>query len=185
MHTHAPPTHCWPLPHGTPEVPQLHAPPWQRSAVNVLQPTQAAPPLPHALTPGLRQLLLLQHPPGQLRPSHTQAPAAQRWPGEHAAEPPQRQLPPAQLSAVVELHAVQVAPPAPHWPSVGGLTHAPLLQQPLGQLIASQMHVPLMQRCPEAHAKPPVPQLQAPPTQRSDDVELHDWHAAPPAPQAG
>ncbi len=180
-----PPTHCWPLPHGTPEVPQLHAPFWQRSALKPLQPTQALPPRPHAPRPGVVQLPPLQQPLGQLVPSHTHSPPTQRWPAEQAAEPPQRQLPPEQLSALSVLQAPQLAPLVPHWVTVGGLTHAPLLQQPVGQLVASQTHAPLTQRWPVAHAKPEVPQLHFPATHRSAVVGLHDWHAAPPAPHDG
>ena len=57
LHTHAPPTHCWPLAHGGPE-PQAHAPAVQVSAL-MPQPTQVAPLVPHApVVVPLRQALL-------------------------------------------------------------------------------------------------------------------------------
>src|SRR5258707_9508053 len=60
--------------------------------------------------------------------------------------------------------------------------HANPKQQPLAHDIASQMHAPLAQRWPAAHALLP-PQVQAPLVQPSASVPLQAVQAAPPVPQ--
>jgi hypothetical protein len=86
-----------------------------------------------------------------------------------------------QLSASVGAHAVH-APPA--LPQAAGLLGVQVLdvQQPLGQLVPSHTHVPLLQRWPGLHAGP-VPHLQLPAEQMSP-VAPHDTHAAPERPHA-
>jgi hypothetical protein len=74
-------------------------------------------------------------------------------------------------------HAVQVAPAAPHWLSdceeYG--THAPPLQQPFGQEIASQTHRPLLHSRPDAHAAQAAP--AAP--HELPDSEAYGTHVPP------
>lgn len=55
-------------------------------------------------------------------------------------------------------------------------------QQPLGQLVASQTHAPLTQRCPEPHGAP-VPQAHSPSVHRSEPAS-HAVHISPPSPHA-
>ena len=86
-----------------------------------------------------------QHPVGQLAALHTQAPPTQRWPAPQAAEVPHWQAPLVQLSAEAASHEVHAAPAMPHCEAVG-LTHWSPLQQPLRQLVASQMQAPPLQR---------------------------------------
>ena len=52
-------------------------------------------------------------------------PFMHRWPDVQAAPAPQVQAPFLQVSLVFALHAVLVAPAAPHAIAVGGFTHAP------------------------------------------------------------
>ncbi len=97
---------------------------------------------------------------------HTQLPPTHCWPALHAGLLPQRQAPPEQLSASVELHAAQVAPLCPHWVALWPVVmHAPhALPQPEGQLVGLQTQAPLEHCCPGWQAGP-VPQAQAPPRQ--------------------
>lgn len=127
------------VPHA--QVPLVHAPPFEHAA-------HAAPPVPHWVVdcePVGTQVLPLQQPLAHDVASQT------HWP-------------------VVVLQACPV-PQAPHvapaWPHEledceAYASHVPLdVQQPSGQVLALQPHVPL------AVLQPPVPQ---------------DWHAAPPVP---
>lgn len=77
---------------------------------------------------------------------------AQRCPATHAAWPPQVQSPAVQPSAMLALHDVHALPDLPHSETVGGAVHAPLKQQPLGQLVPSHTHVPPEQRWPTPQA---------------------------------
>jgi hypothetical protein len=110
-HTHAPPTHRWPAAHAAP-APQRQAPPAQRSAVTP-HAAHACPELPHcAAVVALTHVPPLQQPFGQLAASHSQTPETQAWPAAHAGPAPQRQEPPAQLSAEAP-HVLHAAPPVP------------------------------------------------------------------------
>lgn len=153
--THTPETHCCPAPHAAP-VPQAQPPLVQRSAVIVEQALHAAPPPPHTAAVSDEngtQVLPRQQPPGHEVALQTHAPAAsQTWPLPHAAPAPQWQTPPVQaLPEVPQL--AQVAPPVPHAPAVG-VTHAPALQHPVGQEVASQTQLPPKHRSPAPQAAP-------------------------------
>lgn len=141
------------------------------------------PHCPELWAPKGTQLVPLQQPPGQLVESQTQVPVrSHRWPGPQGAEGPQRQLPLVQRSALAAGHARQAPPSAPQAPNdVPGRQTFPS-QQPVGQLLTSQMQLPLRQRCPGPHAGP-VPQVQLPPVQVSV-APAHCAHAAPPLPHA-
>jgi hypothetical protein len=119
---------------------------------------------PHAsAVGGLTQLVPLQQPAAQLAELQTQTLPTHACPGAHAAPPPHLHAPPLQESDFVGSHTAQVAPAVPHSAVVGGVVHAPLLQQPAAQLAA-------------------VHPLQ--------DLALHvwvpgqAWQATPPVPQA-
>jgi hypothetical protein len=78
------------------------------------------------------------------------------------------------------VHDVQVAPPLPHEEMVSDVSHvpaAPPTQHPVGQLLLSQEHVPLVvSQTPFeqlAHRPPWLPQLEA--------VSLASTTHAPPA----
>lgn len=87
-----------------------------------------------------------------------------------------------QLSARIESHTTQVAPPAPHVANARVSQTSPS-QQPLGHDVWSQMQSPDTQRRPAPHAGA-LPQRQAPPEQDSALVASHVAHTPPPAPQA-
>ena len=135
----------------------------QESARAGSQALHAAPLVPHWVTvTGVMQVAPLQHPDAQLvELQPTQAWAVQLPPPQEAHAPPP--VP----------HSVESVP-ALHWPEA--------LQQPIGQLVASQTHVPPEQRCPVAQAAP-APQAQAPAVQRSDFVS-HVPQDVAGAPQA-
>jgi hypothetical protein len=161
LHTHAPPTHACPAPHGAP-VPQAHAPAAQRSAFVGSQAPHAPPAGPHAEVPVVAtHVLPWQH------PAHV------------AAQP--AQLPPTQASPAAQAwHAPPLVPQA----ALLGVVQVPLAsQQPVGHEVASQTHAPPTQRLPAAHGAL-VPHRQAPPTQASALVASQAAHAAPAAPHA-
>ena len=91
------------------------------------------------------------------------------------------------------VHAAHVAPPVPQklscWAAKG--THPlnppiPPAQQPLGQLVASQMQVPPSQAVPWRHWNPVPPQLQPPPAEQVlERVGSHEAQLPPPAPHVG
>jgi hypothetical protein len=148
LQTHAPPTQALPVPHAGPE-PQPQVPPAQLSAVRGSQVVQAAPPVPQEPVAGVLQTLPLQQPEGQLAALHTQVPPTQAEPAAHAAPPPQEQLPPLQVSLAP--HAMQDEPLSPQAAVVLVVQVSPA-QQPVGQLVESQTHLPPRQRCPLPHA---------------------------------
>jgi hypothetical protein len=157
-HTQPPLTHRWPAAHTAP-VPQAQAPLAQRSAL-APHVAQLLPPLPQlAAVAGATQVLPLQHPVGQLAALHTHAPPTQTWPVPQAALLPHLHVPAAQLSALGAVQLEQAAPLVPHV-AAADARQTPALQQPLGQLVASQ----------PAQAFKPV---QAP---------GHTWQAMPPVP---
>jgi len=80
------------------------------------------------------------------------------------------------------LQAKHGPPFIPQVSTLGSL-HWSAAQHPLGQLVASQVQMPLAQRCPAAHAGP-VPQVQRPSgEQASARLGSQATHAAPTAPQ--
>ncbi len=88
-----------------------------------------------------------------------------------------------QLSAAAVSQEMHTAPAAPQRMSDRDTQVAALSQQPLGQLVALQTHLPAEQRWPAAHAGP-VPQAQVPPAaQPSARVASQPTQAAPPLPQ--
>jgi hypothetical protein len=101
-----------------------------------------------------------QQPPSQLCTSQVHCPFAQRWPAAQGAPVPQRQAPPAQLSARSGSQATHTAPPVPQRPRLAGL-HVEPVQQPLGHAVALQpSHAPPSQCCPAgqaAHCEPLAP----------------------------
>jgi hypothetical protein len=107
----------------------------------------AEPPKPHALTERELQVGPEQHPVAQVceQPVHAPllhiSPAGQLWHEE---------------------------PPLPHAPTSLPVWHWFMLQQPVGHDVGSQTQPPFRHRCPVAHCLP-VPHMQAPPTQASDD----------------
>jgi hypothetical protein len=85
-----------------------------------------------------------------------------------------------QVSAVTPQLA-HAEPVAPHWAWLG-VTHAPPLQQPIGQLVESQTQLPPTQRWPAPQVSPP-PHAHIPNAQLSE-VDVQVTQFAPPPPQA-
>lgn len=178
--THAPPTQRWPDPQGA-LVPQRHAPPAsQRSAVVVLQATQAAPPAPHAASEGVVQIAPEQQPLGHVVASHTHPPSTHSWPAAQAGPVPQRHSPSAHESAIAESQATHAAPPAPHV-VLELARHVLPSQQPLGHEVASHTHAPPAQRWPLPHGGPD-PHVHAPAVHPSARDGSHATHAPPAVP---
>ena len=147
-------------------LPQAQPPLVQRFA-RLPQLVHWPPPPPHAPeVTGCTHWPFWQQPYAQEIESQMQRPLAQRWPVAQTAPPPQEQAPFTQLSAYGEAQVVQAPPPRPQFETWLMLQVVPL-QQPFGQLVASQTHWPLTQRWPEPQAalKPhlhwPPPQLSA------------------------
>jgi hypothetical protein len=111
------------------------------------------PPAPQAIASlPIAQVLPLQHPVGHELVSQTQAPLEHLCPAPHMLFGPQWQVPPAQLSARLASHALQVAPCVPH-AAEDGVTQLPAAsQQPLGQLVELQLHLPETHCWPVGHA---------------------------------
>lgn len=116
-------------------------------------------------------------------PSHTHAPATQRWPVPQAAPAPHVQLPVAEQPSPtpLTLQSRQVPPPLPHV-VVERVWHVWPLQHPEGHEIPSQMHAPASQRWPGAQGGPP-PHEHAPDVQPSARPS-QATQAAPPVPHA-
>lgn len=146
---------------------------------------QAAPIRPHcaAVVPAWQRPMASQQPDGQLVASQTHAPPEHRWPIWQAAPAPHAQAPEVQRSDLAS-HAAQLMPDAPHAvvDCAAALTQVLPEQQPVAQLAAVQVQVPLAQTCPGAHAAP-VPQRHAPVVQALV-APVQAAHAAPPVPQA-
>jgi hypothetical protein len=181
-HLHTPATQCWPVAHGPLIMPHAHAPLVQRSERLSHAPHIApeAPQLDVVSLATATQVVPLQHPPGHDDALHTHAPDTQVWPAAHAASVPHLHTPLVQVLVDPE-HGPHARPPVPHEPAFCEAkgTHAPALQQPLGQLVASHTHAPPTQRVPLAQGAV-APHLQAPPVQRSD-VAPQSMHAVPAA----
>jgi hypothetical protein len=138
------PLHRWPAPHAA-LVPQVQVPfEAQVSALLVSQVVQPPPALPQEARLWARQALPLQHPLGQLVPSHTQVFPWHRWPVPHGAWVPHWQAPLTQPSLEVASHEAHAAPPAPQVPadSLAKGTQVAPLQQPVGQLVGVHTQVP-------------------------------------------
>jgi hypothetical protein len=71
------------------------------------------------------------------------------------------QTPPEQVEAFRVLHATQADPLVPQVAKLEVVQVPVALQQPLGQLVASQTQAPPTQRWPATQAAP-VPQVQVP-----------------------
>lgn len=106
------------------------------------------------------QRLFWQQPLAQLVASQTHWPATHRWPVSQAAPPPQRHAPSAQVSATVASQVRQTVPPSPQ-ACADGATQVVPVQQPVGQLVGSQTHRPLLHRWPGEQAGL-VPQRHTP-----------------------
>jgi len=78
-HTHAPPTHFWPVPQAA-APPHLQVPPLQLSARFASHALHTAPAAPQAAAVGVTQRPALQQPLAKLVASHPHAPPTQRWP---------------------------------------------------------------------------------------------------------
>jgi len=182
-HAHAPPAQCWPAAQGAP-LPHWQAPlAEQMSAVSGLQVRQTVPAVPQVARSGSLHVVPVQQPPGQDVASQTQAPARQCWPGPQAAEVPHRHSPAVQLSALVALQAMQVAPAVPQL-VVDGVWQVEPVQQPPAHDIASQTQAPTTQCWPLPQVGP-LPHEQAPEAlQLSALLSSHATQAAPLAPHA-
>ena len=113
-----------------------------------------------------------------------QAPSTQCAPPVHAGNNPHWQVPTAeQLSAVVRSQVTQELPPTPHVASEVGV-QTPLAQQPVGQVVALQTHVPDTHCAPLPHDGFPW-QLQRPVvgSQLSAFLLSQGKQAWPPIPQ--
>jgi hypothetical protein len=165
--TQAPLTHAWPLGQAAPVVPQTQLPLLQVSAL-LPQVTQTSPLEPQAVTlvPATQVLLLLQQPP--LHGSFGPHAELQTWllhassVGQSlAALQPQTPLARHTWPRPLVVQLTHAVPPVPQV-VVLEVWQVPLLsQQPLGQLVASQTHLPPTQRWPlgqVTHAPPLVPQ---------------------------
>jgi hypothetical protein len=117
------------VPHGGPE-PHWQSPTVQLSAVSMLHVTHAEPRAPQALVERALQVGPEQQPVTHVDVHPVHAPFAQLSPLGHIAH---------------EL------PPLPQAPSVLPPSQAPFAQQPVGQEVPSQVHVPLRQCWPDMH----------------------------------
>ena len=116
------------------------------------QVVHALPPPPHDVTLSpVRHAPAEQHPVGHEVLSHTHVLATQRCPGAQLAPLPQRQVPVAEQLSERASHATQLAPALPQVATERVEQIVPL-QQPPGQDVPSQVHRPLSQRWPPAHA---------------------------------
>jgi hypothetical protein len=185
LQTQAPPMHSCPAWHAA-LPPHVQTPALEHPSAVAPHVAHEAPAVPHAEGPGCSHTPLLQHPEGQDCALQTHWPFMHARPTPHAAPVPQEHVPRTlQPSDWVMLQIVQEAPPVPHADGVGGMVQVPaLLQQPLGQDVASHTQLPLTQRWPAAHAGA-LPQEQAPALEQlSVLVGSHARHADPPAPHA-
>jgi len=160
---HEPPEQLWPAPHAG-LFPHAHEPDdVQLSALLVSQRTQVAPPVPHVVSDRISHTSPVQQPAGHDATSQTHEPPEQLWPAPQAAPVPQPHPPlDRQLSALARSQPTHPAPAIPHELAVGGALQVAPEQQPDAQLLG--VH-PVQ-----------IPLLQVP--------GRHDWHAAPPLPQA-
>jgi hypothetical protein len=163
----APFWHAWPLGQGAPVLPQTHAPLVQRSAV-LPQATHAPPLEPHAVrVVPATQVPLEQQPPLQRLvglQAEVQVPLLHASSAGQSVSVLQPQTPLAKHTwpAVLVVQLTHGAPPLPQVVALA-VWQAPLLsQQPVGQLVAVHLHVPLTHCCPLAQAAPVLPQTHVP-----------------------
>jgi hypothetical protein len=147
-HTQAPPTQCCPPPQAG-FCPHWQTPFTQESAPKP-QATQAAPLIPQADADGVVHVEPEQQPLGHEVESHTQVPATQSCPAPHAGFNPHRQTPPTHASASGP-QVTQVTPPTPQ-ANIEESRHSEPAQQPLGQVVGSQIQLPFTHRWPAAQA---------------------------------
>jgi hypothetical protein len=159
------------------------APPGHCSPAKISQVVQAPPPVPHADGLAIMQTSFWQQPVGQLVALQWHAPPTQASPAPHSALDPQLQTPAVQLSAPRVEQAAQLPPAVPQVCSEG-ISHSPsALQQPLGQVFASQVHTWLTHFWPTEQAGL-LPQAQRPSLpQPSARSESQLTQPPPPAPQ--
>jgi hypothetical protein len=146
----------------------------------VLQAVQEPPALPQEKTEAVWQTSFWQQPFGHEPGVQTQLPPTHAWPAWQNPLRPQRHCPPEQVSP----RGPQGTHALPCWPhAVGdGTVQVLPLQQPLGQELALQTHMPPTQAWP-APQGPAEPHLQAPPVQLSPATP-QSTHAPPTGPQA-
>jgi hypothetical protein len=167
---HAPPLHRVPEGHDPEELPHTHLPFIQLSVWLGEQVIQAPPAVPQAVIDGDWHVPLAQQPVGQIVASQTQAPLTQWLPIVHGPLVfPQTHVPLTQLLVRRGSQLKQVPPAVPQKLVLVPGWQAPLAsQQPLGQLVASQIHAPLLHLVPEGqdgefpHMHCPLTQLSAP-----------------------
>jgi hypothetical protein len=148
--------------------PQVHLPPAPQPSPLEPQAVQASPPEPHSVVDvEVTQPVAVQQPLHVAGPHATQTPPTQVLPPLHATPPPQVHTPPVQPSATLP-QATHDAPFVPQTLALGVEQLFPA-QQPLGHEVASQMHDPLTQCCPDAHAGP-FPHWQVPLGEHVSDV---------------
>jgi hypothetical protein len=181
-HTQLPARQRCPEAHSEP-APQAHAPLARHWLAVIPHAVQAPPPVPQAVSVGVRQAPAAQQPFGQETPSQTQRPALQCWPTAHIPPLPHAHTPEGeQPSARTESQPTHAAPPDPQVVSDGEL-HAVPAQQPFGQLLASQAQDPPEQRWPAAQAGR-APQAHVPVAEQlSARRASQPTQIAPPAPQ--
>lgn len=150
------------------------------------QGTHASPPEPQAIVevPGWQTPFASQQPLGQLTASQTQPLPVQCRPGPQAAPPlfEHSQSPfTEQRFALSGSHVMQPRPMRPQLASPAVRQVSPS-QQPLAQLVASQMQRPDWQRCPPPHSAL-LPHWHMPVREQLLVVSPgHMPHAAPPTP---
>lgn len=150
----------------------------------MLHAMQLAPPTPQDAKADPVQIPDWQQPDGHEVESQMQEPPAHRWPAPQAADDPQEHWPlEEQRSALVVLHAVHADPPGAQADKDLVVQVEPW-QQPEGQEVESQTHVPPTQRLfrPQAGDAPHMhwPVVE----QRFAFVASHAAQAAPPGAQA-
>jgi hypothetical protein len=165
------------------ELQPVHTPPLHTSPP---QPAHAAPPDPHwlAVLPASQvpPMPTVVQQPAQDVESQTHWPEEQRWPLAQGGLVPHMHWPEALHVSVAPVHDEHEPPPVPHVAAELVWQVFPS-QQPLGQLVASHAHDPLVHSWPLAHS-PPLPQAHVPiDEQPFARVPSHFTHAFPPAPQ--
>jgi hypothetical protein len=180
--THAPPTQCLPPMQGA-LPPQRHAPPAEHVSAPIPQLVHEEPLAPHVAVDAVWQLPFASQQPLQVAgPQLHAAPTQATDPPVHVGCVPQRQAPFVQRSEFAPSQGAHAAPPVPHSVKDGVLQTPVASQQPVGQLVASQMQLAPEQRCPAPHAGP-EPHWQLPLVQLSP-VAPQATQALPPAPHA-
>jgi hypothetical protein len=159
----------------------LHAPPAQVSALAGSQTLQVPPAVPHVVMDAVLHTSPAQQPLGHVVESHTHAPEAHFEPGLQAGPVPHEHAPAVHVSATVESHVEQPAPPVPH--AVTELLHTLPAQHPVAHEAALHTHAPPTHCWPAAHGAP-LPHLHVPPLHVSASMGSHFTHALPAAPHA-